>query len=250
MHGLAWPCPPPEPPSHVCSLPYAACCLSAPIRCHHSPFPQARALGFETRNVANDWLQPLDLRNGQARSGSPSSTQETSFVYTAAPPAYGQLSPHYGPGQNSPKQLAQLRTTRTLQTLGKAAIYSDNPYVESALETLLPGTGPMSPTTSVERLGRSGRLPRKGAKNAAMCRARRVISQGMPFLPEVPFADAVRVCNLAEDRSAMPQLLQTYILKKQRLPLAKLEYYTEVLTVQPPLIQLQVGARLRGGPSP
>ena len=50
----------------------------------------------------------------------------------------------------------------------------------------------------------------------------------------------VRVCNLAGDKSAMPALLQAYIFGKPALGLTRLEYYSDVLAQQPPLIQLQV----------
>lgn len=166
-----------------------------------------------------------------------------------------QLSPHYGPGQNSPKELATLRVTRELHNLGRAAIFSSSPYVETAIESLIPrspgavlqvrmavaniqhrftdalivmctpqGTlpwdgsgripspegskGSFAAAASRERPYTHGRLPGRGSKSAAMQRARRLVSANAPFLPEVPFADAVRVCNLAGDKTAMPALLQ------------------------------------------
>ena len=147
---------------------------------------------------------------------------------------------HSSSGQNSPKELAALRTTRTLQNLGRAAIYSSSPYIDSAIETLIPpeSLGPtspaaaaamytmMAPTTSAPNgisssslagvimssiaEGRPlfGRLPKRGSKASAMQRARRAVSAGAPFRSEVPFADAVRidmaslgpVCYMYSDR--------------------------------------------------
>ena len=39
----------------------------------------------------------------------------------------------------------------------------------------------------------------------------------------------------------MPALFQAYIFSKPSLSLGRLEYYADVLALQPPLIQLQVG---------
>ena len=74
----------------------------------------------------------------------------------------------------------------------------------------------------------NGKLPRHGAKAAALKRAKRLVGRGAEFKPEVPFADAMRVCNLENDKTAMPSLLHAYIFSKPRLPLAKLEYYAGV----------------------
>lgn len=46
----------------------------------------------------------------------------------------------------------------------------------------------------------SGRIPRSGAKAAAVRRAKRLFSQTTPFRPEVPFADAARVAALQKVR--------------------------------------------------
>lgn len=235
---------------HVCQTLYA-------IR-----WAQAKVLGFETRNIKNDWLQPLGLRNSPeppTTAGTAGSLRDTASPGRSSAPLppgspaaihyntlrdFVQLSPHYGPGQNTPKQLACLRTTKSLQHLGRTAIFSQNPYVDSALETLLHaqvsalGAMPCSTSHSDRRL--TGRLPRKGAKAAAMQRARMLVSVGASFRTEVPFADAVRVCNVAGDRTAMPGLLGAYIFSKPKLPLSKLEYYMDVLSMQPPLVQLQV----------
>lgn len=113
-------------------------------------------------------------------------------------------------GQNSPKELAALRTTRSLHSLGRAAIFSNNPYVDTAIETLVPqeGLGPSSPASLAAMyammprsapsslagvMGRPsfGRMPKRSSKYAAMQRAKRTLSAGVPFLSEVPFADAV-----------------------------------------------------------
>lgn len=190
---------------------------------------QAQVLGYETRNVSNDWLKPVSLGTRGPEAFKP--LEEQKF-----------LSPTYGPGQSSPKELAALRTQRMIQTLGRTAIFSNSPYVDNAFETLAAVVG--SPQSSGGSLRRSGKLPRKGAKAAAINRAKRLVSQSAPFKPEVPFPDAVRVCNLQHDKSAMPALLKAYVFSKPKLPESKLEGYAEVLGVQPPGIQLQAVALL------
>ncbi|GAX73543.1 hypothetical protein CEUSTIGMA_g994.t1 [Chlamydomonas eustigma] len=223
---------------------------------------KAGALGYETRNVSKYWLEPLELKTqdvvlnqtSNTSTSSPQNTLHSSLRYSTSRD-FVQLSPHYGPGQNSPKELTSLRITRTLHHLGRAAIYSSSPYVQSALESLIPGSAVMQaplmspPTTSLTHGNLPerpllGRLPRRGSKAAAMRRARRLVSAGAPFLPEVPFVDAVRVCNLAHDKSAMPALLKAYIFSQPNLSLNKLEFYADVLAIQPPLIQLQAAAQL------
>ena len=220
-------------------------------------------MGIDTRNVSNGWLQPMDLRASVADESGLDGTSPNGASRYSSNSTFVQLSPHYGPGQNTPKELAALRTTRTLHNLGRTAIFSNNPYVEAAIETLLPSAGPggpaaMHPLMAVpmpqsagtmqmsSSLGGSGPLllfgrpPRRTSHAAAMQRTKRIISAGAPFRSEVPFADAVRVCNLAGDKTAMPALLHAYVFSKPGLGLAKLEYYADVLALQPPLIQLQV----------
>lgn len=225
-------------------------------------------MGIDTRNVSNGWLQPMDLRASVADELGADSTSPDGASRYSSNRTFVQLSPHYGPGQNTPKELAALRTTRTLHNLGRTAIFSNNPYVDAAIETLIPG-GPAAmhhplmamavpapqsaPAAGAMQMGSSlgglsginplllfGRPPRRTSHAAAMQRTKRIISAGAPFRSEVPFADAVRVCNLAGDKTAMPALLHAYVFSKPGLGLAKLEYYADVLALQPPLIQLQV----------
>ncbi|KAG1656439.1 hypothetical protein FOA52_006981 [Chlamydomonas sp. UWO 241] len=179
---------------------------------------KAKALGLDTRNVSNGWLKPLGLRNSPGASptpGSPCMEHGASGTATPTSPGAGlglthgttgvhynttanfvQLSPHYGPGQNSPKALSNMRTTAKLQGLGRVAIYSSNPYIESALESLVPESEvvPPSPTAIMHAIATNRRLPhrlpRKGAKSAALHRARRRVARGTEFRTEVPFADA------------------------------------------------------------
>eukprot|EP00195_Chlamydomonas_chlamydogama_P007469 CAMPEP_0202904192 /NCGR_PEP_ID=MMETSP1392-20130828/28276_1 /ASSEMBLY_ACC=CAM_ASM_000868 /TAXON_ID=225041 /ORGANISM="Chlamydomonas chlamydogama, Strain SAG 11-48b" /LENGTH=409 /DNA_ID=CAMNT_0049591711 /DNA_START=191 /DNA_END=1417 /DNA_ORIENTATION=+ len=208
---------------------------------------KAGALGFETRNVANYWLQPLSLRgsvDAPAPAPDTAGQTQTSIHYSTAD--FVQLSPNYGPGQSTPKELAAMRTVRTLQNLGRTAIYSSSPYIDTALETLIPSPGAspymLSPQAAERRL--HGKLPRRGSKAAALRRAKRLVGENAAFKSEVPFADALRVCNLGGDKTAMPALLKAYIFDKPKLPPSKLEYYSEVLAMQPPVIQLQAVAQL------
>ncbi|GFH33583.1 WW domain-containing protein, partial [Haematococcus lacustris] len=82
---------------------------------------KAEVFGFETRNVANSWLQPVALKT-RSPDGSTSISMESS---------YEQLHPTYMPGQSSPSELTALRTTRILQSLGRTAIFSKSPYVDT-----------------------------------------------------------------------------------------------------------------------
>lgn len=148
-----------------------------------------------------------------------------------------------------PQDLAALRTTKLIQSLGRQAIYSNNPYVDTAFESLVYGGGSiatqaMLPNLAAEPRRTSGRVPRPGAKAAAIRRAKRLVSQHAPFKPQVPFEDAVRACGSARDRGAIPALLDAYIISQPQLSGAKLEMYSEVLAAQPPTVQLQAVALL------
>ncbi len=157
-----------------------------------------------------------------------------------------QLHPTYGPGQNTPQDLAALRATRMLGQLGRTAIYSGSAYIDNVFETLIdhdampangiPGAAQPRRTT--------GRVPKRGAKAAAIRRAKRSISQVTPFRAEVPFADALRVAAQHDDRDYVPPLLTAYILSKPRLSGATLDAYCSVLSQQAPATQLQAVAIL------
>lgn len=88
------------------------------------------------------------------------------------------------------QELSNIRITKHLQSLGKAAIYSSNPYIESAIESLVPDgeLAPVSPTVLMQAIQTNRRLPvklpRKGAKQAAIRRARRRIGKSAEFLSE------------------------------------------------------------------
>ncbi|KAJ9522970.1 hypothetical protein QJQ45_023774 [Haematococcus lacustris] len=206
-----------------------------------SAIAQAEVFGFETRNVANSWLQPVALKT-RSPDGSTSISMESS---------YEQLHPTYMPGQSSPSELTALRTTRILQSLGRTAIFSKSPYVDTVFETLVQhvpsqlqlssSTGP-SITAEPRRTG--GRLPRAGAKAAAVRRAKHLVSKSTPFRVEVPFQDALRVAIVHNDRTALPSLLAAYVFSQPRLPVSKLELYSDVLAQQEPQVQLLAAAQL------
>lgn len=148
---------------------------------------------------------------------------------------FTQLHPTYGPGQNSPTDLANWRATHMLQGLGRTALFSNSPYVNNALETIVThgGGSPDSPPK------RRGKVRSLGSKQAAIRRAQMALSSTTPFLPQVPFADALRVACMYNDRSAVPPLIDAYILSRPRLPVDILDSYTQVLAVQLPATQLQ-----------
>ncbi len=223
--------------------------------------PQAEVLGWETRNVSKTWLQPVQLHTRSRDRQHTATTQELMAGQL-------QLHPTYGPGQNSPSDLAALRATRMINTLGRTAIYSNSPYVENVFETLVqhgsvpyvavaaPAGGSQQQqqggqtgstaggSTGAEPRRVQGRVPRLGSKAAAVRRAKRLLSQVTPFRPEVPFADAVRVAALQHDRTAVPALLDAYILSKPKLSGAQLEFYSQVLAQQSAATQLQAVALL------
>eukprot|EP00198_Chlamydomonas_reinhardtii_P008648 XP_001697985.1 predicted protein [Chlamydomonas reinhardtii] len=175
-----------------------------------------KALGLETRNVANSYLLPV-LRSSSATAGPGSPHTATA----------GGGSFHEAQQWNanmSPKALTALRTTRMLQSLGQKVIFSNDPYVNSAFESLL--------TT-------------KGSKAAALKRAKRLVGAGAaPAVSEVPFSDALRVCDLERDKSALPTLLRAYIFNKHRVIVPKLEEYCDALGRQRPAPMLQAAALL------
>ena len=147
-----------------------------------------------------------------------------------------------GGSQGTPKHLSAMRTTKALLDLGRAAIYSPSPYISSALLSLLNGSTALPPASP------SDPISSDHSKASSLRRARRLFSQGAKFRPEVPFEDALRVCEVVraggEDRTAIPALLQTYLFDPPTLPIAKLEKYIELLSHQPPLLQLQAAALL------
>ena len=80
---------------------------------HHHTHPQAQVLGFETRKTSSYWMQPVGLRS---RSPDRQSCIDTTDLDE-------HLSPTYGPGQNSPKELASIRTTRALQVQSSRVLH-------------------------------------------------------------------------------------------------------------------------------
>lgn len=207
---------------------------------HHGT--QADALGMETRNVSNAYFMPVLSSKG---SGS----------LDAARAAGISVSVFHDPahhGNLSPKALTTMRTTRMLQSLGQKVIFSNDPYVTSAFESLITsrvdsgGPAPTRPELAelMARKPPSGRLRAHGSKAAALKRAKRLVGMGANVTAEVPFADALRVCDLERDRSALPALLRAYVFNKPRIIIPKLEEYCEVLSKQKPRPKLQATALL------
>ncbi len=209
------------------------------------PFPQAEALGMETRNVSSAYLQPVLTRAGGY--GASHTALAIGGAYhdplSSSPSAISQ--------NLSPKALTAMRTTRALKSLGQKVIFSNDPYVNSAVESLLTtrvqGLPPDIAPELAELISRkppSGRLRPKGSKARALERAKRMIGASAAPNAEVPFYDSVRVCDLERDRQAMPALLKAYVFNKQRVPVTKLEEYCEVLAKLRPAPMLQAAALL------
>lgn len=200
---------------------------------------------METRNVSSAYLQPVLSRTGGY--GASHTALATGGAYhdplASSPSAISQ--------NLSPKALTAMRTTRALKSLGQKVIFSNDPYVNSAVESLLTtrvqGLPPDIAPELAELIARkppSGRLRPKGSKARALERAKRMIGASAAPSAEVPFYDSVRVCDLERDRQAMPALLKAYIFNKQRVPVTKLEEYCEVLGKLRPAPMLQAAALL------
>jgi hypothetical protein len=152
----------------------------------------------------------------------------------------------------SPKAITALRTTRMLQSLGQKVIFSNDPYVNSAFESLITtrvqGVPPdLAPdlTELISRKPPGGRLRPKGSKAAALQRAKRLVGAGAaPAASEVPVIDALRVCDLERDRGALPALLRAYVFNKPRVVVAKLEEYCDAMGRLRPAPMLQAAALL------
>jgi hypothetical protein len=213
--------------SLVCAL--KSTCLESPSHIRLISLSVSQ-LGYNTKSVNEALLTPVILHRGDSDDLRPTSRGQS---YTTG----GDSSLMTTTG--NPKQLAAMRTTKALQDLGRAAIYSSSPYISSAIMTLMPP--PPSPSsTDRSSAGQSQAM--------ALRRARRHLSQGAKFRPEVPFEDAMRVCDVVreggEDRTAIPALLQTYFFEPHNILSSKLERYIEVMSQQPPLVQLQAAALL------
>eukprot|EP00201_Polytomella_parva_P016009 CAMPEP_0175068822 /NCGR_PEP_ID=MMETSP0052_2-20121109/17874_1 /TAXON_ID=51329 ORGANISM="Polytomella parva, Strain SAG 63-3" /NCGR_SAMPLE_ID=MMETSP0052_2 /ASSEMBLY_ACC=CAM_ASM_000194 /LENGTH=579 /DNA_ID=CAMNT_0016335871 /DNA_START=194 /DNA_END=1929 /DNA_ORIENTATION=- len=193
---------------------------------------KAEVLGLETRNVSQGYLQPVQ----RASNGS--------FTNIRGEDPLGLHFP-----SNNPKSISSYKTTRQLQSLGQKAIFSSNPYVDAAFESIAVPRGiPPEPSETAlvaqPRRIPTGRLPKRGSKASAIARAKRLVGQGANITTEVPFPDSLRVCNPEKDRSAIPALLRAYIFSKNRLNVVKLEEYCELLSKQKPLVQLQAATVL------
>ncbi|KAG2439630.1 hypothetical protein HXX76_004982 [Chlamydomonas incerta] len=206
---------------------------------------KAEALGLETRNVSNSYLLPV-LRSSSATAGPGS-------PHTATAGGGGFHEAQQWNANMSPKALTALRTTRMLQSLGQKVIFSNDPYVNSAFESLLTTKVSGVPSDIAPELAEliarrappGGRLRPKGSKAAALKRAKRLVGAGaVPAASEVPFSDALRVCDLERDKSALPTLLRAYIFNKPRVIVPKLEEYCDALGRQRPAPMLQAAALL------
>ncbi|KAG2432380.1 hypothetical protein HYH02_012952 [Chlamydomonas schloesseri] len=209
---------------------------------------KAEALGLETRNVANSYLLPV-LRSSSASAG----TGGTGLLHTATASSGGFHETQQWSANMSPKALTALRTTRMLQSLGQKVIFSNDPYVNSAFESLLTTKVSGVPSDIAPELAEliarrappGGRLRPRGSKAAALKRAKRLVGAGaLPAASEVPFSDALRVCDLERDKSALPTLLRAYIFNKARVIVPKLEEYCDSLGRQRPAPMLQAAALL------
>lgn len=150
---------------------------------------------METRNVPTGYLAPLG-RKGSPRNASMPHQQ-----------GRGGYSPAVFHEHLTPKAISQYKTAKMLQSIGQKAIFSNNPYVDTAVETLIhkgpgasnsPGEGPPPPEqeySSSPRRPVAGKLPRKGAKAAAMKRAKRLVGAGAAFTPEVSLMGACAACH-------------------------------------------------------
>ncbi|GIL67073.1 hypothetical protein Vafri_20509 [Volvox africanus] len=198
---------------------------------------------METRNVANAYLLPVL----SSRGGGPG-TLNGGASHTAIAGA----GSYYETINLSPKAITALRTTKMLQSLGQKVIFSNDPYVNSAFESLITtrvsGVPPdLAPdlTELISRKPPGGRLRPKGSKAAALKRAKRLVGAGaVPVASEVPFVDALRVCDLERDKSALPALLRAYVFNKARVVVPKLEEYCEAMGRLRPSPMLQAAALL------
>ncbi|GLI61527.1 hypothetical protein VaNZ11_003909 [Volvox africanus] len=204
---------------------------------------KAEALGMETRNVSNAYLLPvLSSRGGGAGT----------LYGGASHTAIAGAGSYYETINLSPKAITAMRTTKMLQSLGQKVIFSNDPYVNSAFESLITtrvsGVPPdLAPdlTELISRKPPGGRLRPKGSKAAALKRAKRLVGAGaVPVASEVPFVDALRVCDLERDKGALPALLRAYVFNKARVVVPKLEEYCEAMGRLRPSPMLQAAALL------
>lgn len=155
---------------------------------------------METRNVPNGYLAPIAARRGIA---SPRD------AFLQGPQARGGYNPSVFHENLTPKVITQYKTAKMLQQIGQKAVLSNNPYVDTAMETLIQkGPGAEQSEEMPMRRPMGGKLPRKGAKAAAMKRAKRLVGAGAAFSPEVPLEDALRAANIETDRAALHALLK------------------------------------------
>ncbi|GIL92224.1 hypothetical protein Vretimale_18473 [Volvox reticuliferus] len=203
---------------------------------------KAEALGMETRNVSNSYLLPVLSRGGGAGT----------LYGGASHTAIAGAGSYHETINLSPKAITALRTTKMLQSLGQKVIFSNDPYVNSAFESLITtrvsGVPPDLAPDLAELISRKppgGRLRPKGSKAAALKRAKRLVGAGaVPVASEVPFVDALRVCDLERDKSALPALLRAYVFNKARVVVPKLEEYCEAMGRLRPSPMLQAAALL------
>ncbi|KXZ45827.1 hypothetical protein GPECTOR_50g621 [Gonium pectorale] len=204
---------------------------------------KAEALGLETRNVPSAYLLPVLTRGSAGGSSLSASGSHTAIASGGS---------FHEPLNLSPKALTAMRTTRMLQSLGQKVIFSNDPYVNSAFESLLTtrvtGVPPDLAPDLAELISRKppgGRLRPKGSKAAALRRAKRLVGAGaMPVASEVPFVDALRVCDLERDRGALPALLRHYVFSRARVVVPRLEEYCEAMGRLRPAPMLQAAALL------